>query len=470
MTTTRIAWLAALAVSSGAVYADDTDDLRKRLDEQEQKIKVLERKLEIQDETKTAAATSDATVKAGAGGFAIQSADGKTFIKFRGNLAVDGRWFGDESTPQTAETWLFRRVRPYVEGTFDGIYDFRFMPDFAGGKTIILDAYLAARLQPWAVLTAGKFKGPVGLERLQPDQYNRFMELGFPSSLVPNRDLGLQFSGTVAHGTVSYAAGYFDGVLDGSSSDSNPSPDVDTDGHKDWEGRVFVQPFLNSENFYLRGFGVGFGATYVDVAGTGASPLLPSYRTPGQQTMFAYRANTATGTAPNNATFADGVRERFAPQAYYYNGSLGVITEYTWVQQELARQISATVRRSDKIENKAWQVSASYFLTGEEASYAAFTPNSTFGIGRPGWGAFEIALRYHELDIDDAIFAGGATSFANPATAVSKATAAGIGLNWYLNQNVKWMLDYERTEFDGGAATGDRKDENAVLTRFSLVF
>jgi hypothetical protein len=32
------------------------------------------------------------------------------------------------------------------------------------------------------------------------------------------------------------------------------------------------------------------------------------------------------------------------------------------------------------------------------------------------------------------------------------------------------MFDYERTRFDGGAQAGDRPDENALLTRFNLVF
>ena len=89
-------------------------------------------------------------------------------------------------------------MRPTFEGTFNNIYDFRFTPDFAGGRTIILDAFVAARLKPWAVVTAGKFKVPVGLERLVSATDLRFIERAFPTSLVPNRDLGLQFGGDIA--------------------------------------------------------------------------------------------------------------------------------------------------------------------------------------------------------------------------------------------------------------------------------
>jgi len=462
----------ALLLVFGVARAFADDPTEAQLKEQDQRIKILERKLELQEEAAGGAASSNAVGKATAGGFVLQSADGKNVIKWRGNFQLDGRWFSDQSTPNTANTWLLRRVRPYIEGTLNGDYDFRLMPEFAGGKAIILDAYVAARLRPWAVIQAGKFKGPVGLERLQPDQYTRFLELALPSSLVPNRDLGLQFSGAVLQGTVSYAVGYFDGVVDGASTDGNaPTNDVDNDGKKDIEARIFVQPFLASDHFYLRGLGVGIAGTTVNSTGSVTNTLLPSYRTPGQQPLFSYRANSATGTAPNNAAYADGDRTRWSPQAYYYAGSLGVIGEYARVSQDVSRQLNATTKSSATLSHSAWQIAAAYFVTGEEATYASFTPGNTFAIGKPGWGALEIVLRYHRLNIDAEAFADGANSFADPASQPSAARAIGAGVNWYLNQNVKWQFNYERTQFTGGAAGGaDRPHENAILTRFALAF
>ena len=66
----------------------------------------------------------------------------------------------------------------------------------------------------------------------------------------------------------------------------------------------------------------------------------------------------------------------------------------------------------------------------------------------------ELVARYHELDIDDDAFIGGADSFANPASSASKASAWGVGVNWYLTQNYKWSLNYDVTSFEGGAADG----------------
>ena len=76
-------------------------------------------------------------------GFRIQSADAANVLRVRGVLHFDGRRFSDDITPGTADTWIFRRVRPTLEGTLNGIYDFRFTPDFAGGRTFILDAFVA---------------------------------------------------------------------------------------------------------------------------------------------------------------------------------------------------------------------------------------------------------------------------------------------------------------------------------------
>jgi len=508
----RTATLAALTLAitpAAAVLAQSADapTTEERLADQEQRIKILERKLELANEASTAAAASTPVVKAGGSGFSLNSADGKNSIKLRGTLNFDGRYFADyddtanltngvagTSAYRSANGFLTRKIRPVIEGTLYSIYDFRFQPEFAGGRTVILDSYVAARFKPWAVVTAGKFKNPVGLERLQTEQFNKFLELGFPSSLVPNRDLGVQFSGAVLNGVVNYAAGIFDGTIDGNGSENNPNPDADSDNKREVAARVFVLPFSNSSNYYLRGLGIGLAATTGSKRGnadvslasgsaTGATtqvvPVvttntwLPTYRTAAQQTLFSYRGDNAVTLNLNEATYADGRATRLSPQAYYYYGSLGVITEYVESKQEVSRHTSAGTN-SATLKNKAWQVAATYFLTGEDATYNSATPRNNFSIGQPGIGAWEIAARYQKLDIDDNAFVGGSTSFANPATAVSAATGYSVAINWYLNQNVRWTVEYDHTSFDGGAGTAaaitDRKDENAYVTRFALAF
>ena len=183
---------AALTQTSTPATGDTNSELRRELEEQKQRLAVLERKLELADEATKAAAASAPKVTASASRFQVGSTDGANFIRFRGTLFADNRVFGGDSAPETSDTFLLRSVRPTIEGTFGNIYDFRFTPDFGSGRSIVVDAYAAARFKPGLVVTVGKFKPSVGLERLASEPDLRFMERGLPTLLVPNRDLRSQ--------------------------------------------------------------------------------------------------------------------------------------------------------------------------------------------------------------------------------------------------------------------------------------
>ncbi len=43
-----------------------------------------------------------------------------------------------------------------------------------------------------------------------------------------------------------------------------------------------------------------------------------------------------------------------------------------------------------------------------------------------------------------------------------------MGVNWYPWNTVKLSFNYDVTSFEGGAATGDRADEQAYFTRFAI--
>ena len=461
-----------LPMTSTVAQTADVADLQRRLEEQEQKTAVLERKLEIQDETAKAALPNTPVVKAGPKGFSIASADNANVIRFRSLIQIDGRNFIDNSNMGGVDQWQATRVRPWIEGTLNNFLDFRIMPDFGRGRTVLQDAWITARFRPDFQVTAGKFKSPVGLERLQSASDIRLQQRGYPTNLAPNRDLGLQVSGNLLKDALTYQVSFSNGSNDGGSSETFGDADVSDD--KEWALRLFSHPFINSGSFYLRGLGVGVAGTFTDQTGTSTQTLLPSFVTPSGQTFFNYRgATAAAGANPaTNPTIADGDRFRISPQLYYYVGSFGLLTEYITVEQDVSRQATAAdpVRRGE-LDNQAWQVQLSWFATGEEESFKGFTPNSVFTPGGPGWGALEFVGRYMELDVDDATFAGGGQSFADPAKASSKARSIGAGINWYLNQNLKVLLEYENTSFDGGAAGGaDRPDEDVLLTRFQLSF
>jgi phosphate-selective porin OprO/OprP len=466
--TLRAAIFAAFALPLAAQAQEvSNEELLKRIEEQEQKILVLERKLEITDEAAASAKESNATVSAGPKGFSLRSADGKNTLRLRGTVHLDGRYVEGEDPTLSIDTFQATRVRPTLEGTFAGIYDFKIMPDFGQGRTVIQDAYLAARFNPASVLTVGKFKSPVGLERLQSANDIRWVQRGYPTSLAPNRDIGMQIGGDLGGGRFSYQAAFLNGSNDGGSSET--FADVDVSDDKEYALRLFAHPFAESDSFVLRGLGFGVAGTFTDQTGNSLQPLLPSFRTPGQSTFFRFRQFSTTVGAPAG-TIADGERTRIAPQMYYYVGSLGLIGEYTEVEQEVSRVVPTGVR-SATVDTYAWQLAASYFLTGEEASFRGFQPKARFSLEDNTWGAFELVARAQALKVDENAFTGGSNSFADPLTNASEAESWGVGLNWYLNENVKWLLDYERTSFEGGAAGGaDRPDEDAVQLRLAIGF
>jgi phosphate-selective porin OprO/OprP len=427
-----------------------------RIEELDQKIRVLERRDEVAAEAAAEKAKTASSVTAGPEGFSIRSADNAFQLRLRGYVQLDGRFYQDEHLKRAVDNFIVRRARPILEGTVFKIFDFRLMPDFGGGTTVLQDAYVNARFLPGFQVRAGKFKPPVGLERLQSATDILFVERALPTNLVPNRDLGIQVQGDLAGNRVSYALGVFNGVVDAGNGD------LDTNNGKDTAGRIFITPFAAGSGGSGPGKGLGFGvaASTGNQNGTAASSAttgLASYKTGGQLTFFSYRSDgTAAGT-----TVADGRRQRLSPQAYWYGGPFGVLAEYVRSSQEVRRGTT-----SAKIENDAWQAAASFVLFGGEPSYRGVDPKKPFNIAQHQWGALELGARYNRLEIDDKAF----PLFANPASAASRASAWAVGLNWYLTRGLRVLLDYEQTSFTGGAAVGNRPDEKVFLNRFQVSF
>ena len=416
----------------------DNGDIQKRLEELEQ-------------EVSAGKARDAATVGAGKDGFFIRSADGSNQLRIRGYVQSDAQFSRDDETQPATDTFLIRRARPIFEGTVNKIFDFRIVPDFGEGKTVLQEASLDWRLSTWARLMVGKYKAPFGLERLQSARDILFVVRAEPTNLVPNRDIGIEFHGDPLDGAVSYALGVFNGVADGASADA------DTNDGKEEAARVFFLPFKRTSVAALQKLGIGVAATYGTNKGTPTATGLSPYKGAVNLNVFSYLSDgTAAGT-----TVAAGRRYRLSPQAFYYLGRLGALAEYVTSSQEVKRGTS-----EDDLHHAAWQVAASFLLTHDQASFTGVSPKKPFDPGAHTWGAFEIVARVDRLKIDDDSF----PIYANPATSVSEAKGWAAGVNWYLSKNVKIMLDCLQTRFEGGAATGNREDEKVILNRFQIAF
>jgi phosphate-selective porin OprO and OprP len=429
----------------------DSASLERRLDELDQQVRILQRLRELEADSIKAASKDKVSATASAkDGFTIKSADGKYAVRFKGVLQTDGRFFLSDSAVPVTNTFFLRRARPILEATIGKYLEMRLMPDFGQGTTVLFDAYTDVKVSPAFAVRVGKFKAPIDLERLQSASDIVFAERAMATNLAPNRDVGLQLSGDLDSGLVAYQVGVFNGVPDLGNGDG------DVSDAKDFIGRIFLQPFKTGA---AKGFGVGVAGSTGIERGTIAAPQLAGYRTGGQQTWFRYISSTTT---PAGNAFADGRRQRLAPQAYFYAGPLGLHGEYINSWQVVSRAGFATT----KLKHSAWQATGSYFLTGEKNSFRSAAPRKPFDPKAGTFGAVELAARYGELSIDDATF----PAFANPASTPSKARAWAVGINWYLARSIKAVVDYEHTTFTGGTLTGDREAENFVATRLQYSF
>jgi phosphate-selective porin OprO/OprP len=421
-----------------------------RIDALEQRTKLLETNLAAA-QAAASAPRSTTTIQTDEGGFAITSADRQYQIRFKGLLQLDGRRaFDDAALAQTEDTFINRRVRPIVAGTVLGLTDFYIAPDFGNNTIVLIDGYLDTHPFPWLRLRVGKFKGPVGLERLQADQDVTFVERALTSNLSAQREVGLEFWGDIAGGIVRYEAGYFNGNPD------NGINDIDSNKSKTFEGRLFFQPFNTPSLRALGKLGAGVAASTGLEQGSASNTWVGAFKSFGQNTIFSYLTTTTPTTV-----FASGRHTRVNPQLYYYIGPFGLLAEWVHEYQQLANAAG-----SGSVNNSAGNVEVAFVIGGDE-TYEGVKPHKSLDLANGGYGALEIGLTYNWLDVDHSAFPNAA----NTNTSVNRARAGGIALNWQLSRNLRLSGDFTETRFQGGAKSGgNRNTEKVGITRFQIAF
>ncbi len=393
---------------------------------------------------------------AGLSGFSLRSPDGNFKIQFQGIIQTDGRFYtGSGSNPAAyapavnasgqapvTSGFFLRRARPVLAGNVSGFYDFFFQPDFGLNTVGIDDSFLDVRPWSFANLRIGKFKPPLGLERLRAASDLTFMERGLTADLMPSRDTGVEFFGGLLGDAFTYQASFTNGTADAAHAIDSPSGNA-----KELVARTFFQPLKNSGRRKLENLGFGFAGSYA-----ASNPGVPVFRTAiGQEQFMSYR---------NTVAFS-GEQIHLVPQASYYLGPVAVYAEYAQTSQ-VAQAGNARAR----LTNRAWQSAASWVLTGEDASYEGVIPKKVFDPRAGTWGAWEVAARLHQLQLDPKTF----PTFADSSVSASRATAYTLALNWYLNNFVRLAVDYEQTWFAGGNGTGNRPIERIIGMRSQLAF
>jgi phosphate-selective porin OprO/OprP len=371
-----------------------------------------------------------------------------TTVRLRGYIQADARYFARPSVSERLGTAiLLRRVRPIVDLT-NGYFRARLAPDFGDGKQTLQDGYVEVTPPPFPTVRIGKFAPPIGIERLQSSADIRFVELGPPANLVPNRDVGAQLTAAVGE-RLSIAIGVFNGVPDLGNGDG------DADGAKDFVARIFAHPIARNSPNQLVDVGIGIAMSSGSEHGSLTAPALPSYKTDGQQSVFRFRGDGSDA----NTVVADGVRRRIVPQTFVTAGPVAFLAEHVTATQSVRRAGETAL-----VTNRAWQAAVWWAMSGERETYANLAPNRSLGTSPGAAGAFELVARVGALDIGSSAF----PVFADSTQWPGHATTWSAGVNWRPAIGVTVMLDFEHTTF--GSATVARQPERVILTRLQTAF
>ncbi len=454
--------LSGFALPCAIAQAADADEiriLREQIRLLDIKLRALEKKQEEREQAATAVAAPKpvpagaAAVTADASGFSISSADKGYRLALKALVQVDHRLFLNEktipgtSTPIAQNTFLLRRIRPILAGTLGGIFDFSVVSEVGAGDATtssagLFDAWISARLSPTMSIKAGKFTSPVALEA---GTSRHFIEAPFVNAILPNRDIGVELSGSNGEGLFEYRIGAFNGARDNTSAFAR---DVDND--KSIAGRLTLNPFAGGTGA-LKTLSIGVGASVGREEGSAAGTLQAPV-TNAQQTLISF-----------GSLISDGEHVRISPSVSYYSGPTSFVGEYAWTKQQLFRGTTAFDSKTT-----AWRATFGYVLTGEDSTPRGVGPRANFMPGQ-SWGAFELVGRISGIRLDDALFAPGLGALPNVATSANAtgATAIGGGLNWFMSRNVTFLLNYEYTDFDGNTR---RPAESALFSRAQLNF
>jgi phosphate-selective porin OprO/OprP len=338
----------------------------------------------------------------------------------------------------------FRRARLYMAGDIYETITFKAQYDFAGGDADFKDVYVGVKKIPYAgTLKIGHFKEPFSLEELTSSKYITFMERSLPLVFAPSRNVGFGVMNTFIDGQMSAALGVFKTTDDYGEGFYN--------GEWAITGRLTGTPWF--ENKGEQCLHVGLSLSY-------RSNPNDSFRYRQRPECHGTDRFVDTGTLvavgdDNVQTFLLG------PEVAFVYGPASIQAEY--IMANVTGEFGPTI---EDPSFSGFYVYGSFFVTGEHRAYkqskAAFDrvkPKNNFSLDEGGLGALELAVRFSMLDLsDEDIYGGEETNITG-------------GVNWYLNPNMRVMLNYVNASVDELAALNSPKGKaNIFMMRFQLDF
>jgi phosphate-selective porin OprO/OprP len=349
-------------------------------------------------------------VKRGRRSFTLVDEEEGFDLMIGGRIHADSVWYMEDRVQLSSSAEL-RRARIDLRGTVWHDWTFSAGFDFASGSVGLRGMSLTYRgFEPVRIQT-GRLREPFGMDELTSSNYTTFLERDPVSdNLVPGRNIGVAVSANTDHWSTK-AGVFWSNTSEGGDSDG----EIELDGSWALTARQTWAP-VNDERRVLH-----FG-------------LAGSYRSGGDLGEARFRARW--GTHVTDVRFLDTGTVDDIHRGMLYGAELaGVLGPFSFQSE----YIGARFQRDGlaTLDFEGYYAQASWFLTGESRSYYAsrgvfgrVTPRSRFDLASRAPGAWELAVRYSTFDLNSEEILGGEQNLVT------------LGLNWYPNANVRFMLNY----------------------------
>lgn len=399
-------------------------------------------------------------------GLHYESSDGNFTASIDGRMQIDSQSnLINEVSPATGTDLPYelnngatvRRARLGVEGTVLKNWDYKFEYDFSRGSgTVaagITDAFVRYNFDSPLSIKIGSFKEPFSLEEATSNRFYTFIERHMSvNTFVDNPNTyktGIGLNYAVPRWQVGIAfqtepvGGFGQSVssvnANGNQSRNNGSGDIGWQGI----GRISGRPWMIDETKYLH-VGISAGHTTVNNQYRADGSFSQVNATPGQNSggmsFVAFlgtnvdRTNILnTGNLTSGPIGAEGSRridsyDRFGAESALVYGPFSAQAEF------LRTNINGLGYSGEHLTGYYGYLS--YFLTGESRAYQVrngawnrITPHRNFHWRGPGWGAWEFAVGYDYLNMNNGIIRGG------------EADMIRFALNWYPHTHVRLMTN-----------------------------
>jgi phosphate-selective porin OprO/OprP len=423
------------------------------------------------------------------GGLRVESDDGNFLFSLGGRIHFDYTDIVpdkssriDSGAAENDSGFYFRRVYISLAGSLYG-WRYRIDDDISNTSNPAAgfqDVYVSKDIGEFGTVRLGQTKPWRSFDELMSNNDKVFTERNVLSAqgLLGGRDYQQGAFYRINHTAFTAQDNAWGGLsvysLNKAGATTNEGTGTPTQGIG-YNGRLAYAPFVRDRSWLH--LGASFSSDHAD---NGAK------LTAGYSTWYSYK-----GVAQNLVSFG-GNQPTTTPTLVKINGGdnpdattievelVGVYGSL-YVQGELGQsrfqQKTALVSNSATSQTaQAYSASASYYLTGESKKYDRSVASlGAFPAPIHHYGALEVAVRYDRIDNRD--LNSGNISVCTPAvgsiptgTHITECSISSItaGINYYINRNVRMMLDYTHGRFDLGQAGSD--EPTAINARFQIAF